>query len=192
MSDDIGQQIPYPALGDLVQWLEAEKVPYTVIGGLSVAIVSQPRPTIDIDLVVWLDPDYWAEFLESATRYGIHARESDALELARTRRVLLLQHSKSGINIDLSFAALPFEEEMINRSKRVSLANVNFRVASPEDLIIMKMVAHREKDLRDISNILAVCPNLDVERIKYWVHEFALVLENPELEIELARIIGRK
>jgi len=103
-----------------------------------------------------------------------------------------LQHSKSGINIDLSFAALPFEEEMINRSKRVSIGNVNFRVASPEDLIIMKMVAHREKDLRDISNILAVCPNLDVERIKYWVHEFALVLENPELEIELARIISRK
>jgi hypothetical protein len=189
MSDELAQQIPYPALGDLVQWLEAGSVPYTIIGGLSVSIVSQPRPTIDVDLVVWLDPDRWPAFLESAKQYGIQPRSEDALEFARRRRVLLLQHRESGIGIDVSFGALPFEDEMIKRSRIVSLGNVTFRVATPEDLIIMKMIAHREKDLRDIENIVRVCPRLDFDRIRYWVHEFALVLENPELELELSKLI---
>lgn len=189
MSDELAQQIPYPALGDLVQWLEAGSVPYTVIGGLSVSIVSQPRPTIDVDLVVWLDPERWPAFLESAQQYGIQPRSEDALEFARQRRVLLLQHRESGIGIDVSFGALPFEDEMIKRSRIVSLGNVTFRVATPEDLIIMKMIAHREKDLRDIENIVRVCPRLDFDRIRYWVREFALVLENPELELELSKLI---
>ena len=189
MSDELAQQIPYPALGDLVQWLEAENVPYTVIGGLSVSIVSQPRPTIDVDLVVWLDPERWPTFLEFAKKYGIQPRTEDALEFARQRRVLLLEHRESGIGIDVSFGALPFEDEMIKRSRIVSLGNVTFRVATPEDLIIMKMIAHREKDLRDIENIVRVCPRLDFDRIRYWVHEFALVLENPELELELSKLM---
>ena len=191
MSDELAQQIPYPALGDLVQWLEAENVPYTVIGGLSVSIVSQPRPTIDVDLVVWLDPERWSAFVESAKQYGIQPRTEDALEFARQRRVLLLQHRESGIGIDVSFGALPFEDEMIKRSRTVSLGNVTFRVATPEDLIIMKMIAHREKDLRDIENIVRVCQQLDLDRVRYWVHEFALVLENPELELELSKMIGK-
>ncbi len=191
MSDELAQQIPYPALGDLVQWLEAGSVPYTIIGGLSVSIVSQPRPTIDVDLVVWLDPESWPAFLESAKQYGIQARSEDALEFARQRRVLLLQHRESGIGIDVSFGALPFEDEMIKRSRIVSLGNVTFRVATPEDLIIMKMIAHREKDLRDIENIVRVCPRLDFDRIRYWVHEFALVLENPGLELELSKLLGK-
>jgi predicted nucleotidyltransferase len=191
MNDELAQQIPYPALGDLIQWIKAENVPYTIIGGLSVSIVSQPRPTIDVDLVVWLDPERWPAFLESAKQYGIQPRTADALEFARKRRVLLLQHRESGIGIDVSFGALPFEDEMISRSKIVSLGGVTFRVATPEDLIIMKMVAHRDKDLRDIENIVRVCPRLDRDRIRFWVHEFALVLENPELELELSKLIDK-
>jgi len=99
MSDELAQQIPYPALGDLVQWLEAENVPYTVIGGLSVSIVSQPRPTIDIDLVVWLDRERWPTFLESAKQYGIQPRTEDALEFARQRRVLYCWNTASRASV---------------------------------------------------------------------------------------------
>ncbi len=189
MADELSQQAPYPALTDLVEWLQDASVPYAIIGGLSVSIISQPRPTIDIDLVVWLDPQQWPAFLESAERHGIHSRRSNALEFAQERRVLLLQHDKSSIGIDVSLGALPFEQEMIDRSQAVTVGNVPLRVATPEDLIIMKMVAHREKDLRDIHNVLRVCTSLDFARIKYWVHEFALVLENPELDARLAHLI---
>jgi hypothetical protein len=179
MADELQQQIPYPALGD----------PYAVIGGLSVSIVSQPRPTVDVDLVVWLDPKDWKAFLESARKHGIKTRVADALEFAQKHRVLLMQHVDSGINIDISFGALPFEQEMIERSESFSLGTLKLPIATPEDLIIMKTIAHREKDLRDIQNIMRVRQELDFERIKHWVHEFAVVLEAPELDTELLDLI---
>jgi len=189
MADELPQQIPYPALGDLVKWLEAEHVRYAVIGGLAVSIVSQPRPTVNVDLVVWLDPEEWGDFLESAKQYGLEARTPDALAFAQKRRVLLMQHIDSGIGIDVSFGALPFELEMIDRAERVSFGNVTLPVATAEDVIIMKIIAHRKQDLRDIENIIRVHPQLDFERIKYWVHEFAVVLETPETDAEMLGLI---
>jgi len=189
MADELPEQIPYPALGDLVKWLEVEHVPYTVIGGLAVSLVSQPRPTVDVDLVVWLDSERWSAFLDSAEQYGMEARTADALAFARKRRVLLIQHKDSGIGIDISFGALPFELEMIDRSERVACGNVILPVATAEDVIIMKIIAHREQDMRDVENIMRVHPHLDFERVKYWVHQFAEVLEMPELDTEMLGLI---
>jgi hypothetical protein len=189
MSADLMEQIPYPALGDLTAWLNSEKVPYAVIGGLSLSILAQPRPTLDIDLVVWLEPDNWERLLKSAGRFGIVSRIEQPMEFARERRILLLRHEPTGIGVDISFGALPFEWEMIERSKIFKLGNTEVRILTPEDLIIMKLIAHRDKDLRDIDNLLSVYPDLDFERIKYWVHQFAIVLETPELDTELLQLI---
>ena len=190
MSDELMNQNPYPALGDLTEWLVSERVPYTSIGGLSVSFVAQARPTLDIDLVVWLEPEKWEQFLKSGEKFGIVPRRVDTLEFARQRRVFLLQHEQTGIGIDISLGALPFEWEMIERSKTVKLGPVEVRMPTPEDLIIMKLIAHRDKDLRDVDNILSVYPELDFKRIKYWVREFAKVLETPELDSELTKLLA--
>src|SRR5207249_4739731 len=89
-----------------------------------------------------------------AASFGIVPRRAGALQFAKERRVLLLEHQATGIGIDISFGALPFESEMIQRSKTVELGGIPLRVATPEDVIIMKMIAHRAKDLRDIDNIM--------------------------------------
>ena len=189
MAEELIDQIPYPALNDLVRWLQTEHAPFTIIGGLSVSILSQPRPTIDVDLVVWLEPEAWEHFVESAASFGIVPRRAGALQFAKERRVLLLEHQATGIGIDISFGALPFESEMIQRSKTVELGGIPLRVATPEDVIIMKMIAHRAKDLRDIDNIMSVQHDLDFERIRDWVRQFAEVLETPELNEELNNLI---
>ena len=70
---------------------------------------------------------------------------------------------------------------MVERGSKKSLANLSVRLPTPEDLIIMKAVAHRPKDLEDIRTITDIFPDLDVNRIKQWVKEFADVLEQPDL-----------
>jgi hypothetical protein len=52
---------------------------------------------------------------------------------------------------------------------------------TPEDLIIMKAVAHRPKDLGDIQAIAASHPRLDTQRIQYWVEQFGEALDLPDL-----------
>ena len=113
----------------------------------------------------------------------------DVLSFVQKNRVLLIKHIKSGVGIDISFGALPFEEECIKRSKKIKLAKLNIPLPSPEDLIIMKAVAHRPKDLIDIESIIDANPHLDVRRIKYWVNEFATILEMPEIADNIAKIL---
>ena len=70
---------------------------------------------------------------------------------------------------------------MVERGIVQSTSTLSVRLPTPEDLIIMKAVAHRPKDLEDIRTIIDKNPNLDVDRIKQWVISFAEALETPDL-----------
>jgi len=83
---------------------------------------------------------------------------------------------------------LPFEEEVVARSKVFDVGLLSVRLPTPEDLIIMKAIAHRPKDLIDIQTILDSHPDLDVERIRHWVKSFADVLETPGLWTDIANM----
>ena len=52
---------------------------------------------------------------------------------------------------------------------------------TPEDLIIMKMIAHRPQDMIDVQTILQTYPRLDRKRIQKWVKEFSDALENVDI-----------
>src|SRR5688572_18812716 len=86
----------------LTEWLSAERVPYTTIGGVAVSLIAQPRMTQDIDIVIWLEEKRWADFVKSGERHGFQPRISDLLEFAREARVILISHQSSGINVDIS------------------------------------------------------------------------------------------
>lgn len=187
-------KLPSPlieSLRDLTAWLEAEKIQQVLIGGVAVAFVAQPRMTEDIDAVISLDTDLLESFLSTAISYGFAPRISDAADFARRRRVILLQHQSTGVNIDLSCSALPFEEEMILRARSLTIGSITVRVATPEDLIITKAIAHRPRDIADIEAILNIESNLDFDRIRSWVGQFAEALEMPELLEDLEKLLKR-
>lgn len=177
-------------LQDLITWFEKSEVKAVIIGGIAVSLLGKPRTTQDIDALILLEQDEWAKFFNLGKQFGFQARISNALQFAKKNRVLLMQHS-SGIDLDLSFGALPFEEESVSRRKFVKLGKLKLPLPTPEDLIIMKAVAHRPKDLIDIEMILAAHPKLDKKRIKKWVHEFAEVLENPEIDKDLTLLLKK-
>jgi hypothetical protein len=177
------------ALQSLFDWLEAERVPGTSIGGVAVSLLAQPRVTQDIDVVIWLEAGRWESFLLSGEKYGIIPRIDDALEFARRARVLLLRHRSSGVYIDISMGGLEFEREMIERAVTLDLGNLTLKVPTPEDLMITKAVAQRPKDIADIDAIASANPNLDTERIRYWVEQFASALEMPEIASSVENVL---
>lgn len=178
-------------LQDLLRWLEVTQTPYAIIGGVGVSLIAGARATQDVDAVLWLDTDELESFVQSGTPHGFMGRISDAPEFARRNRVILLQHQPTGINVDLSCGTLPFEEEMIARARDLVIGSVRIKVASSEDLIITKAVAHRPRDIADIEAILNIEPNLDFERIRFWVSQFAEALEMPELMEDLEKLLSR-
>src|SRR6185503_19958504 len=176
-------------LASLTEWFRDQHVSYAVIGGAAIGFLAQPRTTQDIDAVTWLDLSEIPGFVESGARFGFLPRISDPIEFARKSRVLLLQHYETKIDVDISLGALHFEQEMIERAIEFTTPELTVQVATPEDLIITKSVAHRKRDLLDIDNLVSVYPNLDVARIRHWVGQFAAVLESPELITDLENLL---
>jgi hypothetical protein len=178
-------------LSDLLGWLTETNVPGIIIGGVAASLLGRPRLTRDVDVLITLEPAEWEPFLRRGRDFGFAARRRDALAFARRHRVLLLRHVPSHLDADLSIAALPFEQEAITRSVRMDLGGLSLPLPTPEDLLIMKAVAHRPRDLVDAEAILQAHPGLDRRRVRSWVRQFAEVLETPEILTDLNAIFRR-
>lgn len=162
-----------------------------IIGGIAVGLLGKPRYTADVDAMFLLSTQDIPQFLESARAENIIPRVQNVEEFARKTRVLLLKHIPTNTEIDISLGVLLFEEEMVERGSVKSFANLSARLPTPEDLIIMKAIAHRPKDLEDIRTIVDNNPNLDIARIEKWVRDFAEVMETPNLWKQIEGILKR-
>ena len=177
---------PIQALQTLLEQFDNQGV---MIGGIAASLLGTPRFTADLDAVFLLGFEDLPRLLEKAGALGIEPRIADPIGFARKSRVLLLRHIASSTDIDLSLGVLPFEVEMVARSKLLEIGALKLRLPTPEDLIIMKAVAHRPKDLADIQAIIASHPDLDRDRICFWVEQFGEALNLPELWKEIEKLL---
>lgn len=160
-----------------------------IIGGAAVSILGKARYTEDLDAIFLLSTRDIPRLLEVAKEEGIEPRIANAAEFAKKSRVMLLKHVISNTNIDISLGVLPFEQEIVERSVVHQIdAALRLRLPTPEDLIILKAVAHRPKDMEDIRILADKYPNLDIPRIKQWTKSFAEVLEMPGLWDDIAQM----
>ncbi len=169
---------PLAALQQVIDHFDQQGM---IIGGVAASLLGKPRLTADVDAVLLLSVEMLPELIETAARVGIVPRLADAEIFARQNRVLLLIHQDSQINVDISLGMLPFEVEAIERATEYDLGQISLRLPTPEDLIILKAVAHRPKDIEDIKAIITTHPDLDRQRIEFWVTQFVEALEMPEL-----------
>ncbi len=163
-----------------------------VIGGVAAGVLGKARFTEDLDAMILLSTQDIPRLLEAAKQEGIEVRIENAAEFAKKSRVLLLRHVITDTNIDISMGVLPFEQEVVERSTMHEFDSLlHVRLPTPEDLVIMKAIAHRPKDLQDIQIIADKYPNLDKARIENWVKDFAEVLEMPDLWKQIEEILNK-
>ena len=169
---------PLIALQNVLNHFEGQGI---VIGGIAASLLGTPRLTADVDALILLSVDDIPKLVEIAKGEGLAERIPDAQAFARKNQVLLLQHVESKISIDISLGLLPFEEEMVARREEYRLEGIKIHLPTPENLIVMKAIAHRPKDLLDIQGLIQSHPNLDKKHIQNWVMQFAEILDKPEL-----------
>jgi len=85
-----------------------------IVGGIAVGLIAQPRATQDVDAVL-MGLDEVADLIEAAEDLGFVPRIADPVQFARRSRVVLLRHEPTGVNVDISLGALPFENDMVRR-----------------------------------------------------------------------------
>jgi hypothetical protein len=155
--------IPLLRIGKLLA-----EIPHALIGGHAVNAWTEPRLTMDIDLIVDADRSSLSriESLLAADRLvkGVEHGASGAL----LPDLLQLTSPNGRIVVELQIAKTPFQREVIQRAHRLA---GGLCVAIPEDVIVLKMIANRDKDYRDLLDLCAL-PGLDWSYIEHWARAF--------------------
>ncbi len=162
-----------------------------IIGGVAASFLGRPRLTQDIDALATMAEADWEATLAAATAYGFVPRIENPIDFAHRTRVLLLRHSASDIDVDVTLSGLQFEQDAINRGALHEIDGVRFRLPQVEDLLIMKAIAHRPKDMEDIEGLLDAHPDANVGIVKQWVGEFAAATTMPDLLMDLEKLLNK-
>jgi hypothetical protein len=191
----VAERIPLPLLGalaDLVKWLESAQISAMVIGGVASSFLGRPRMTQDVDALAILPESKWDAATEAARNFGIVPRIDQAVDFARRSRVLLLKHAQSDIAIDVILGCLPFEQEAVDRARAHRVGDITVRLPRVEDLIIMKVIAHRDKDMQDVEGLLDAHPEVNFDEIRQHVSEFAAATSMSDLIEDFERLLQRR
>ena len=155
-------------------------IPYLITGGIAATVHGRPRFTQDIDFVIApsrdqldrlveaLDPDFVVS--QDAAREA-HARRGEFNAIHRTLVFKVDFWSSTGDAFDLSRLA---------RAQRLEvIPGVTARVATPEDVIISKLLWLRqgatERNVEDIQGILRAHPGrLDFQYLDSMVRQLQL------------------
>jgi Nucleotidyl transferase of unknown function (DUF2204) len=168
------------ALASLAAALEEIPAQSMIIGGMAVIAAGVPRQTIDIDATILGRDSDLESVVATFARHGIGPRIDDAVQFARERQVLLLEHQASGVTMEISFAWLPFEEEALAHALSVEVEGIPLRIARPEDLVVYKAAAWRDRDRSDIERLLALhFENIDLVRVRALVDQIGSALDDP-------------
>jgi hypothetical protein len=129
-----------------IDFLSQASVPYLIIGGLAVATIGQPRATGDVDVIGYMPMEKAIALIDAAVAadFRVAPDEREKLEATGT-----LRFHKSQFQLDIILASLPFEDDARARARKHRLFGRLVPLPTPEDLILFKVIAGRDKDLVD-------------------------------------------
>jgi hypothetical protein len=135
-------------LKKLTLFLESEKVPYMIFGGIANSLYGNTRQTFDIDIKIILETNQKrSDFINGLSSFSKILPQKPIQFIEETN---VLPIEIIGIKVDFVFANLPYEIEAIERSVENNAFGFKIRVCQLEDLIIQKVISTREKDWQDI------------------------------------------
>jgi hypothetical protein len=157
-----------------------------------VLVWGRPRLTADVDVTIRLRTEGTVSFRNAMEDAGFRLRVPDPEAFVARTRVLPFLHVATQLPLDVVLAAPGIEDTFIERAVRVEIEGLSVPVASPEDLIVMKILAGRPKDLEDVRTVLTERLNkLDVAYIRSTLGMIETALGRsdllPLLEAEIAR-----
>jgi len=152
--------------------LRALGLSWYLFGAQAVAAYGVPRTTTDIDVTVALGATSTAALAKALVANGFALRSTD-VAFTEANRVLLVRHLASGWSVDVIIAGPGLEEVFLQRVIATRLGRRSIPVIAPDDLVALKVLAHRRKDQDDVVGILRSYPALDRARL----HETVALLE---------------
>ena len=143
-------------------------VPHAFGGAIALAYYATPRGTRDVDVNVFLPVSAFDSIVEVLLPLGVDA-PSDELRriLERDEQVRLAWEETP---LDLFFSYNELHDACVARKRSVPFGGEHISILSAEDLAIFKVLFSRDKDWRDLHEmVFAQAPSFDAEYATGWL-----------------------
>ncbi len=176
-------------LADLSAALDALGVSWYLFGAQAAILYGVARLTADVDVTVRAPQNRpVAEWIATLEAHRFQPRFPDPAFLAQTR-VLPLVHGPTALPVDLVLAGPGLEEEFFARARRLPVDGVVVPVVDVSDLVILKVLAARPKDLDDVAALLRVQrEEIDDTRVRHVLTMLEQALGQSDLVPEFERL----
>ena len=143
-------------LAEVVAALDADGVPYLVMGGLVTAAVARPRTTDDID--VFVRPEHADRALDALAAAGFDVEQHDPMWLYKAW--------KRGVLVDVIFRSsgeIYLDDEMLARAVTTQCRGTTVRALPAEDLLVIKAVVAAEHSPHHWYDALAIIARSSID-----------------------------
>lgn len=172
----------------IVTFLNKGRYKYIIIGGIAASMIGEQRFTHDVDVDIYLSKDDVPDFLKKAANAGFKVLEEKCLE--SVEQTGIFQISYGDYHIDFIIASTDLETQAYQRRIAIQMQGVKAFFPTPEDLILLKIIPGRDKDLLDAKNIvLRHKGKLDKRYLKRWAEKLCDEAQDMRISNVLKSII---
>jgi hypothetical protein len=168
------------------------QLPYALMGGLAVRAFGVPRPTYDVDVTLAIDDDMLPALYDAVEAAGYTVPEAyrrgwvdRVAEMPVIKFRIYRGTPGESVDVDLFLMQTAFQQQIIDRRIQADVDSLGTTwIVTPEDLILLKLIAGRPRDLGDIDDVRFMHGELDVDYMRGWAQQLGV---SQELESILAR-----
>jgi hypothetical protein len=135
--------------------LERDELPYAIGGAIALGFYTAPRATIDVDVNIFVSPDTQLSAALAALGHAGFVPQSDSATLrAQAASEGQFRGTVAGLRVDVFVPAIAYYAELATRRRQVSLLKRPAWILGADDLMVLKLMFFRRKDLADIESLL--------------------------------------
>lgn len=147
---------------------------YAIVGAVARNAWAPPRATTDLDVAIAAEPAV-VQKGERTLRdlgYAPVRRHQVAAEDAVPDLIVFRSERSLPRQVDFLVAKTEFEHQVLGRAVPVDVSGLQIRIASPEDLLVYKLLADRPRDREDAEAVVLTRERaghaIDWEHVERW------------------------
>ena len=188
MSSHIGEVLA--ALGTC---FDSVGVRWYLFGAQAAIFHGVARLTADVDVTVLPELHSTGRLASVMEANGFRLRVTATDDFVARTRVLPFVHSATRLPVDVVLAGPGIEEQFLDRAEFHVLEGVRVPIATVEDLVTMKILAGRPKDLDDAKSMLrARSEEIDLDHVRRMLQLLEEALSQSDLIPQLEQLIRRE
>lgn len=134
--------------------------------GIATNIWGRPRLTYDIDGIIKIEDKKIPLFLSVLSKNGFSYDKKNPIKIIHGLPLLTLKYKE--IFIDLFISRNEYQNQIFERMKFIKYQRIKLPTISPEDLVLLKLMSGRTRDLDDVRDIIKFQRNLNFKYLKKW------------------------